>query len=189
MIEIALDFLRGQLQAYVAARTGVLDAEVALTRVVDETGKWAVPPDALGITLLSVDQERTFRAQVPTQTLIDGQLVTQEPELRLAMHVLVTAHYQRYDEALKHLSHALTFFQSHPFFTPDRDPALDPRVGKLTSELLTLGFEQLNQVWAFLGARQLPSAIYRVHMVVLQDLEPTFVGPPVMTITSTIGSR
>ena len=61
------------------------------------------------------------------------------------------------------------YFQAHSSFTFEEYPALDPRIGKLTVELQSLNYEQLNQVWAFIGGKQLPSAIYKFRMVVLQD--------------------
>ncbi|MBV9773848.1 MAG: DUF4255 domain-containing protein [Gemmatimonadetes bacterium] len=189
MLEIALEFLRHQLNDFVAARTGSVSVEVKLARVVDDAGKYAIPPDSLGISLINVEEERTLREQLPTHTYVDGRHLVQEPPLKLNLHVIVAANFQHYDEALKHLSSVLTYFQSHPGFTPARHPSLDPRIEKLTVELQTLGYEQLNQVWAFIGGKQLPSAIYKVRMVILQDLEPTAVQPPVRAIGAALSTR
>jgi hypothetical protein len=161
---------------------------VALTRLVDDKGALALVAPSLGITLLNVEEERTFREQLPSQSYVDGQHVVREPELRLSLMVLVAANFTVYVEALKYLSWALTFFQANPVFTTERHPALDPRITRLTAELQTLNFEQTNQLWTFLGAKQLPSATYRIRLVALQDIEPSAVRPPITTIATTVSA-
>ena len=99
---------------------------------------------------------------------MQGQHVVREPVLRLNLYVLLAANFKDYKEGLKYLSFLLVYFQSHPSFTAQEFPGLDPRLEKLTLELLSLSFEQLNQVWAFLGAKQLPSVLYKVRLVVLE---------------------
>ena len=80
----------------------------------------------------------------------------------------------------------LTFFQSHSVFTRARYPGLDPRIEKLGVDLMSLGYEQLNQVWTFVGAKYLPSAVYRVRLVALQDDEPASVAPPITRIDAAV---
>jgi hypothetical protein len=83
----------------------------------------------------------------------------------------------------------LTYFQSHPAFTPDEFPALDPGIEKLVVELQSLNFEQLNQIWAFIGGKHLPSVIYKVRMVALQDQVQKTVQPPLTILQTDLGRR
>src|SRR5206468_23406 len=83
---------------------------------------------------------------------------------------------------LKYISYALTFLQAHSSFTQETYPGLDPRIERLTTELQSLTYEQLNQIWAFIGGKQLPSAVYKVRMVVLQDVEPAAIAPPITRV-------
>ena len=39
----------------------------------------------------------------------------------------------------------------------------------LAMDLLSLSFEEVNQLWGFLGTRQAPSAIFRCRLVVVSD--------------------
>lgn len=109
-----------------------------------------------------------------------------EPELKLNLYILFAANFKIYDQALKFISYVLTYFQSHSSFTSDGYPTLDPRIKKLTVELQSLNYEQLNQVWAFIGAKQLPSVIYKVRMVVLQDEAATAIQPPITHIAGNL---
>jgi hypothetical protein len=44
-------------------------------------------------------------------------------------------------------------------------------------------------MWACLGAKHLPSVVYRLRMVVLQDVEPAGTGMPITTIATTLQGR
>jgi Pvc16 N-terminal domain len=186
MLDIAANFLTKELNSYLVARTGGTFGSAVLSRIVADNGKWAIPEDQIGIALVNVEEERALRSQVPQSVYADGRQVVLEPDLKLNLNLLFAANFKQYDQGLRQLSLVLTFFQSHGVFTRERDPALDPRIEKLGVDLISLTFEQLNQLWAFVGAKQLPSALYRVRLVLLQDLQPTAVQPPITRIGSTV---
>lgn len=190
MLDIALGFLRDELNAYLASRSGSDAIKAKLTRIMDETtGKYAFGQELIGVSLLQLEEERVFRAQLPSHTVVNGQQVVQEPELKLNLTVVFAANFKQYDEGLKFLSYVLAFFQSHGAFTPAEYPGLDTRIEKLTVELQSLTYEQLNQVWGFIGGKQLPAAFYKVRMVVVQDAQPVAVQPPVTVISTRLGVR
>lgn len=189
MIDTAAQFLREELNAFLLTRTGSSTVTVNLSKIVDEAGKYALDLNTIGVTLLNVEEERIFRAQLPEYSIVSGQHLVREPEMKLNLHLLFAAHFQLYDQALKHISYILTYFQSHSSFTSVAYPALDPRIGKLVVELQSLSYEQLNQVWAFIGGKQLPSVLYKVRMVILQDEAQTAIQPPVTIVNSQVRSR
>lgn len=186
MLHLAADFLTRELNAWLLARTGTSFGAAQLTSVVTDAGKWAIPDDQIGVALVNVEEERALRSQLPQAQYIDGRQVIVEPEIKLNLHLLFAAQFKRYDQALRQLSLVLTFFQSHPVFTRERYPGLDARIEKLAVDLISLSFEQLNQLWAFVGAKQLPSAVYRVRLVALQEGEPAAIQPPITTIAGNI---
>lgn len=188
MLDIALAFLRDELDSYIVARTGSTLTEVKLTKAVDETGKSAAPLDGIGLTLINIEEERTVKEQLPKYSYIDGQQVRLEPELRLNLHLLISTNFQQYDEGLKYLSHVITFFQSHSSFNGSKNPGLDSRIEKLMVDMLSLNYEQLNEIWAYTGGKQVPSAVYKVRMVVMQDIEPNAVQPPITSVVPNLGS-
>ena len=189
MLDVALKFLVKELNSYLLSRTGASFGEAEMGRLVDDTGKWVVKEDHIGVALVNVEEERTLRNQLPETSFVNGSHVVLEPALKLNLHVLFAASFQRYDHALHYLSHVITFFQAHPSFNQERYPNLDARIQKLTAELLPMGYEQLNQLWAFIGGKHLPSAVYRVRLVTLQDLEPAAVQPPVTSVKTLVQSQ
>jgi hypothetical protein len=188
MLHLAADFLTKELNAWLVQRTGGTFGAAALTRIATDTGKWAIEDDQIGVSLINVEEERAVKAQLPQAAYLDGRQVLREPEIKLNLYLLFAAYFKNYEQGLKQLSLVLTFFQSRPAFTRARYPGLDPRIEKLAVDLMSLGYEQLNQVWAFVGAKYLPSALYRVRLVALQDDEPASVAPPITKIDATVES-
>ena len=56
-------------------------------------------------------------------------------------------------------------------FTSENSPGLDPRIEKLIVELYSLSFEQQHHLWGILGAKYLPSVMYRVRMITIQEAQ------------------
>ena len=182
MLDVALKFLVENLNAWLRARTGSSVGEVEASPIVDDKGAWAIKDDHLGAALINIEEERILKSHVAETTFVGGRHVVLDPALKLNLHILIGARFNKYDLALKHIGYVLTYFQSHPTFTPDTSPGLDERIEKLTVELQSLSYEQLNQVWAFVGGKQLPSVVYKVRMVSALDEEPAAILPALTRI-------
>ena len=189
MLDTAVKFLAGEVNVYLKRRTASDLVRVVPGSVVDDNGKWAVADGSIGLSVVNVEEERVVRSQAPDRVLLDGNLVSVQPGLRINLQLLFASRHNNYEHALRYLSYVLMFFQAHPSFTPEEYPALDPDLRKLSLELLNYGPEQLNQLWTYLGAKYLPSVVYRMRMAVLQDTEPMDVGPPVTAVETVIHGR
>jgi hypothetical protein len=189
MLDVALKFLVKELNSYLLIRTGSSFGDVELCRLVDDSGKWAIKEDHIGAALINLEEERILKSQMPETTYVGGRHVVMDPALKLNLHVLFAAKFQQYDQALRMLSFVLTYFQSHRGFTPEACPGLDARIEKLTAELLSLSYEQLNQVWAFVGGKQLPSVAYRIRMVTLQDAAQRGIETPFSQGTTVVHAQ
>ncbi|MBI4660154.1 MAG: DUF4255 domain-containing protein [Verrucomicrobia bacterium] len=189
MLDVTLQFLRDQLNTYLLTRTGSDSVKVKLSKVVDEAGKYAFEQETIGASVVNIEEERTVKTHLPEYTYVNGQHVAREPELKLNLYVMFAANFKVYDEALKYISHILAFFQTYPAFTADEFPLLDPRLEKLTLELQSPTYEQLNQIWAFLGGKQLPSILYKARLIVIEADAPATVQPPLTKIGTVIQSR
>lgn len=186
MISVALQFLRDEVNSWLASRTGVPSTVVALSRIVDENGKYAFSEDTVALSLVCFEEERVLRGQTPEYTLKGGQHVMNQPELSVNLTVMFASNHRNYDQALKHLSFILTFFQAAARFTRESHPALDARVDRLLVELLTLTYEQQSHIWTIVGGKMLPNALYRVRLLPMRDDAPVRVQPPVVEVQSTV---
>jgi len=195
MLDIAVTFLAEELNSYLRKRGAFVQGSdmVFPSTLVDAKGEWVLSTGKIGVTLINIEEERVLREQIPDRVYLNENHVVLQPALKLNLTVLFAAPFNKdtdgYKSSLKFLSHVLTFFQSHPSFSADNSPGLDPRIVKLNVELLSYTPEQLNQTWAYLGSKYLPSAIYRVRMVTLQDIEPMEISKPITAINAEITVR
>jgi len=189
MIDVSLKFLVDEVNGYLYRRVNSNFGNVVLGPLVDDKGNWVATKDTMLLTLFQIEEERHARIQVPQQVMVDGRNVTLPPPLTLNLVLLFSAYFGTYSEGLRMLSLLLTFFQSHPLFSPAEHPALPAGVDRLALELVNYGPEQANQMWACLGAKHLPSVVYRVRMLFLQDQEPSGTGAPIRAIQTTAGQR
>jgi len=189
MLDVVLDFFAGELNAYLKARTGIDTDVVVLSSIVEENGKYAIANDTIGVNIINIEEEYVHREQLPKSTFQAGQNIVLEPKLNLNLSVMFAANYKHYDQALKYISYVMTFFQSHRLFVPADYAALHPSLKRVVVELQRLNYDQLNQIWAYIGAKQLPSVVYRVRMIGIQDEAASEVGPPIYSIDTKIGSN
>ena len=189
VIDTALNFIADEVNAHLRKRTGGELGAVEIGPLVDERGNWIVTLDTMRLTLFQIDEERTLREQMPERTLVGGREVLLPPPLKLNLVLLFAGRFQQYDQALRTLSHIMAFFQARPLFTPSDSPSLPPGLERVSLDLLSYGPEQLNQMWACLGAKHLPSVVYRLRLVALQDVEPIGTGLPITTIATSLHGR
>jgi hypothetical protein len=186
VIDTTLSFLADEFNAHLLKRTGTELGAVTVGALCDDRGLWTQPVDSTRLTLFQIDEERSVREQLPERTLIGGREVSLPPVLKLNLVILFAGRFQQYDQALRTLSLILAFFQARPLFTPASSPGLPEGVERIALDLLSYGPEQMNQMWACLGAKHLPSVTYRLRLVALQDQEPLRTGLPIRVIESTL---
>jgi hypothetical protein len=190
MLDIALDFLAVEFNAYLLRRTGTpTPFRVVPAAVLDDKGALAVASGTVALSIVNIEEERTIRQPLPTRVIAGGRELQLQPELKLNLTLLFAARMVDYPTTLKALSQVLTFFQSHPAFSADNYPNLDPRIGKIVMELYSVGPETLNQLWAAIGAKYQPSVLYRARLVTIQDQEPFQSGAPITDVGLHLGDR
>lgn len=172
MINKIFEILKKDLSDYLSRlpELDVTNAEfISLSPVVRPNGELAIPNDSLGLTLVNVEEERVMKSQKSAFTDTGGRVSHVNPEIKLNLYMLITANFGTYETGLKFLSGAIRFFQGKFVFTPQNTPALDPSITKLIAELQSFNFEQQNHLWGSLGAKYLPSVIYKIRLLAIQE--------------------
>ena len=180
MLHTSLTFLTNELNEYLKLRTGTSDDRVFLTSVATETSGLKIPDKSLGLSLMNIEEERVFKDQKSSFINKDGIAEHLNPEIKLNLYILISANFQDkvssdsedYIEGLKQLSYAISFFQSKNVFTIDNSPGMieqDPEMIKLVVELYSYSFEQLYNFWTVVGAKYLPSVLYKVRLITFQE--------------------
>ncbi len=182
MIDKCLETLKKALKDYLILlpELNITSGDVvSICPVVKNDGSIAVPENNIGITLVNVEEERVGKAQQPVSVSGDGRISLGNPELRLNLYLLISANFPNYDTGIQFLSAAVRCFQSNNVFTNENTPDMDSSLKKLIVELFTLNFEQQNHLWGSLGAKYLPSVIYKVRLVTIQEGQKKVEYPPI----------
>jgi hypothetical protein len=194
MIHSALEFLTQELDSFIKLKVGdPLTTRIYLSGVTNESGI-AIPDQSLGLSLINIEEERTNKEQQSRFINSVGKVEKRNPEIQLNLYVLITANFQNkqanntsddYVEGLKQLSYAIAFFQSKNVFTPENSPALagfDESLKKIVVELYSYSFEQLYNFWSVVGAKYLPSVLYKIKTLTIQENAIQESGEPIEQI-------
>lgn len=167
MIDKALEFLVGELNNFLSARFPSHEKHVVLASLSAE-GLSKVN-DKIVVTLVNLEREGA--ASMSTAGARgEGGYQRVAPPLHLNLSVLVAASYENnYRQALALLSAVLGFFQGKQNFTAQNSAALPSELDRLGVDLVSLSLAELNHLWGNLGAKYLPSALYRVRMLTIQQ--------------------
>jgi len=185
MIDKTLDLINTVLLNYLKSlkELNITSEDVVkLTPIIKFDGDIAIPQNTLGITLVSMEEERVVKSQNNTVKTSEGKIAYQNPELKLNLFILIAAYFKDYKTGLKFLSGAIRCFQSKYVFTPQNTPAMDSKIQKLIVEMHSTGFESQNYLWGSLGAKYLPSVLYKVRMLTIQEALQNFEAEPITSI-------
>ena len=162
---------------------------VVISNLVNQNGELAFTTNnqnqtehKIVITLVNVEEERILKEQNYFKKTPEDNIISLNPELRINLSVLFTAYSTSYETSLRILSYLLGFFQMKNIFNPQNTPELDGFIEKATVELQTLSAEQNNHLWGYVGAKYMPSVVYRIKMLVIQEGQKKMESPPITTI-------
>ena len=120
-----------------------------------------------------------------------GKVVYENRPVNFYLYLLFSANLKEYDDSIKRLGEVIEFFQGQNVFTARNSPhqeKLDQPVEelggfKISLELFSLTFEQINHLWGSLGGKQVPFVLYRARLVSLSANKIHSTGPPVTDIS------
>lgn len=183
MIDKALSFILAELNAFLSARIQSNEQLAILSSLANPDG--TTPPgleNKLVLSLVNIEREPaapTLGVNTTT-TAADrggrggggedgGGYARVNPALNLNLYLLASASCGgNYGEALKLLSSTLAFFQAKRNFDQRNSALFPPGLERLSLELVSLDMQALNNLWSILGAKYLPSAMYKLRMLTFQ---------------------
>jgi hypothetical protein len=120
------------------------------------------------LSLVNVEEDRVAKHQENFEkTAITTRY--KSPPLYLNLYILICVNRTSYSDSLAWLNHIVQFFQHQHVFTPISHPSLDSRIEKLIADLYTLNFEQINHLWSTLGGKYMPSVLYKVRQLTVDE--------------------
>ena len=175
LIYLALNFLTEQFNKWYAANLGNSLGEpvMKLTPVVNQKGD--IQLGKLGMTLVDIEEDSVGKKQNPYRPKgpkpQDGY-VLMNPSIKLNVNILVTAYGDgNYQEALKLISYAALNFQSRYVYSGTDYPEIAP-IDTLILNLLNQDYRQSENLWTRIGAKYMPSILYRMKLLVIDAQQP-----------------
>ena len=173
MIYDTLKFLSEEVNRYLSLKMGVL-AEPRLkigniSLALDNTliGENSLAGKAI-LSLVNVEEDKVAKQQ-ENYSRTDSATQYKSPPLYLNLYILFSINKPEYDDCLKWLGHIMQFFQHQQVFTPITHPGLDPKIPRVVVDLFSLNFEQVNHLWSTLGGKYMPSVLYKVRQISVDE--------------------
>jgi len=185
MIYETLSCITEVINQHFGRQLHVNEEKVVLSGIVNQDGSIAIQGEnKVLVTLINIEKEAIGKGVAGSNSgLMQARSM---PPVCINLYVLFSAYFNgnNYAEALRFISFVMAFFQSHNVFTPADTPSLDRRIDKLVFEMESMGTERLNNVWATLGAKYMPSVVYKMRMLSFDDSIIREYRPSVSGITT-----
>ena len=184
MIYTSLSLLNNLLNGFINQKDplnllGAVPKPVILTNIVDQENKLLKKGgDFIFMSLINIEEETVGKSQLPYIKTPDDKLNVTNPDIKLNLYIQFAAFSDdtqsdpgAYERSLKLLDQVVFFFQYKNVFTATQyAELLNDNIQKLIVEPISLTFEQLNHLWATLGAKYLPSIIYKCRMLTFREV-------------------
>ncbi|MCG8474522.1 MAG: DUF4255 domain-containing protein [Cytophagales bacterium] len=171
MIHNVIPVIANELNNYLASEFDFDEAKVLVSNIVNQDGAVAFEgTNKLLCTLVNIEEEK-LQAGGMNYKRIGSKIGMVNPPVRISLKLLFSAHFtgKNYVEALKIISYVVRFFQRKSVFTRNNTPRLSENVDQLTFELMTLEMNEISHLWGMMGAKYMPSVLYKVQMLSFDD--------------------
>jgi hypothetical protein len=173
MILQTIDFLTKEVNKYLNLRLGMLNEERLRYGNVARAFDTAVSNDPIIddkaiLSLVNIEEDRISKQQ-QNFTRTDTTTLYKSPPLYLNLYLLFSINKPDYKKSLEILGAIIQFFQHQSVFNSITHPSLDPKIQGLVVDLYSLNFEQVNHLWSTLGGKYLPSVMYKVRQITIDE--------------------
>lgn len=169
MIAVSLEYIRKVLDQSLMTNLGVEASLVVLNNLVDMNGN---PPqknqNKLVVTLVNLEYENNKQFYGGQRQDV-RQISRINPAVCFNLDILISANFDEYSEALKCLTATIGFFQENLSFTRANYPTLPQGISTLQFEIENSPSGKTHNLWTALGAKYLPSIIYKIRHVSVQS--------------------
>jgi Pvc16 N-terminal domain len=175
MISESLSFIVGELNNYF-----ILKGEVAATidavtlgniaranESSTSTGAGDEMDNRVVVTMVNIEEDRVSKSPI-NFSKVNDKIIYKNPKIPMNLYCLFAVNHD-YTTSLRWLAHVVRFFQYRNVFTPQTSPALNNGIEKLIFDLYNMNFEQVNHLWGTLGGKYLPSVMYKMRLVMIEE--------------------
>jgi hypothetical protein len=134
--------------------------------------KFNIPDNSISLSLLNIEEEKVVRkSATAVKKVIEGKVYQHNPPVNINLQIIFISSFKNdYISELNYITKVIEFFQQKPTLTSENTKELGALgVEKLNFRLNTLTLEKQNTLWSLLGSQYMPSLVYKVSMIVIQE--------------------
>ena len=180
MITHALTIMCNEIRRHLGETYDIGDPAklVRLANIAEGLAAGGAEREMLVLSVVNIKEDKSLR-NIPRVNVTPGE-VHENPPVFLSLTLLVCATHANYTDALLAVSHVLRYFQSQPVFTQDNVAAASISTDapahqsdqlanfKFVVDIQSLSGEEVHHIWASLGGKQYPFAVYQLRMLDLK---------------------
>lgn len=183
MIHTTLTYIRDILNENFKNEFSISENKVVLSNIVNSDGGLAHNVDGkIVFFLVNIDEEATLKNNL-NRSINSGRggLASKRPSLHLNLQLFFCVNFtdSNYVEGLRYLSSLIRFFQINNKLVPNPSNGSSNTINKLNFELCKLDHSQLSHLWSAIGGKLMPSVLYKVGVLVVDDLPITKIVPSI----------
>lgn len=167
MIHNVLPVVCSELNDYLKSVYDLDEDRVLVSNLMNQDGTIAVEGHNKVVCFLAnIEEETTLKAN-PGASSFGGNFGVSRGDIHINLTVVFSAFFtgKNYVEALKFLSGVIYFFQSKSVFTSNNTPGLSDAIDKVVFDITSLSTHDLNALFSMIGAKYMPTIVYRVRML------------------------
>lgn len=167
MIETVVNTAALELNEFFRVKFGIAEDRVVVSGLVNQDGSLAVKDDNRIILSVVMIQEEKMGVYKNAGPIPPGGV----KPIHLNLYLLFSASFNEKLtlEALKFLSATIAFFQNKPVFTSSNSSTLGAGLDKISFEISNMNVQEQSNLWSALGAKYLPSVLYKVRVVTIDE--------------------
>ena len=183
MLQKVIASFVSEINNYIKIKTDTADCVVQSTLLKQDGTISDGISSKIVLTLVNIEEDRISREIDYSRKTDEGKIEKLVAPIKLNLYLLFSANYSTdYDEALKMLSYVIGFFQKRNKFSNSNTPALKSEFKEINIEMVSLNFEQQNHLWGSMGAKYIPSVLYKLRLIEITDEEITGSEEPITQI-------
>jgi len=143
----------------------------------DSGGESTEMQQKIVLTLVNIEEEKTLKNE-PAYVKTGDKIEKRNPTLFLNLYILFSSADDKYEMALNRIDSVVEVLQGkHVFTSANSDTGSYPGdVEKIILDIYSLNFEQINHLWGTLGGKYVPSVLYKMRLLPIQNATPEKVG-------------
>jgi hypothetical protein len=189
-----LNIIKGDLGAFFVTK-GISSPGLEVFSFPDlsRTGGQSDPilnPESLNIFLVNMEENRSHAPDEAWFHLsADGGRVAMHPPVKLDIYFLIAAKFRDYPSALDNLAACIQYFIANKYFDSNAHSDFPKEVEQVVVEMIPMTFEMQRAVWSSLQISYLPSALFRMGLLVSSTPKESKITPVVTELLAQTSQR